>query len=72
MINHLVLLIPCAEAWPEGVPGKWELIAMLIKADQKLEGALLPGEKDQKIALAKVESVTLHGGSDTINNALGT
>jgi len=73
MINHLVTLIPCAVAWPETVPGKWDLVAMLMKTDQKLKGTLLPClQPGDKMALAKVQAEKLHGGSDTINNALET
>ena len=38
--------------WAQHVPGKWDLIAMLMRADQKLEGALLPGPADVKMELA--------------------
>jgi hypothetical protein len=55
--------------WAQHVPGKWDLVAMLMKADQKLHGAFLPVKSDVKMALAVKQSRLRLGGPDTIMNA---
>ena len=55
--------------WAEHVPGKWDLVAMLMKADQKLHGALMPVKNDLKMALAQKQARLRLGGPDTIMNA---